>query len=180
MSFNGFPKLSASLHQIHRGMQVLFYAPEYRPNLSNMIRSAEFFGLKQVYLYDQNDLLKPPNNKVSRADMEHLARVWTAGAIEFVEIIKVEQPAAFLAQYDGRKIATVVDPTAQLLSTFSFQSNDLLLMGSEKNGLPAEVIDLCDAAIYLPALGNTDCLNVSVSFGIFLHEGLRQLAERGK
>ena len=102
-------------------MDILLYAPEYRPNLSNMIRSAEFFGYSRIYIYDQNGLMDPPSNKVSRADMNHMARVWTAGAIEHIEIIKVESIAAFLKNHSGRKVATVVDVDATHLAGFNFE-----------------------------------------------------------
>jgi tRNA G18 (ribose-2'-O)-methylase SpoU len=156
-------------------MQVLFHAPEYRPNLSNMIRTAEFFGLKKVYIYDKNNLLSPPNNKVSRAEMEHMARVWTAGAIEHIDIISVENDKTFLAAYDGRIVATVVNETATILSDFSFRENDLLIMGSEKEGLPKEIESLCNEAIYIPQLGHTNCLNVSVTFGIMMQQAISQI-----
>ena len=80
-------------------MNVLLFAPEYRPNLSSMVRSAEFFGLKEVFIYDKNGLLDPPTNKKSRADMNHLARVWTAGAIDHITISKVTNPVDFLKNY---------------------------------------------------------------------------------
>ncbi len=156
-------------------MNVLFYAPEYRPNLSNMIRSAEFFGLKKVYIFDQNQLLFPPNNKVSRADMEHLARVWTAGAIEHIEIESIADVAEFLKNYSGRKIATLVNEKATPLSDFTFEPNDLIIMGSEKDGLPIEIEERCDQSVYIPQRGHTNCLNVSVSFGIVLNQAIRQL-----
>ncbi len=155
-------------------MQVLFYAPEYRPNLSNMIRTAEFYGLKEVHIFDKNNLLSPPNNKVSRAEMEHMARVWTAGAIEHISIHAIEDIEAFLIDYPGRKIATLVNKESTLLSDFSFEANDLLIMGSEKEGLAPEIEKLCNASIYIPQKGHTNCLNVSVSFGIMIHQAMRQ------
>ena len=156
-------------------MNILLYAPEYRPNLSNMIRSAEFFGFQHLYLFDKNGLLNPPNNKVSRAEMNHIARVWTAGAIEFMDIRKVENIHLFLKDYTGRKIATELNPSAQHLKTFQFQADDLIIMGSEKEGLPADIIALCDAALYLPNIGHTSCLNVSVTLGILLYAAQTQL-----
>ena len=150
-------------------MAILLYAPEYRPNLSNMIRSAEFFGYKEIYIYDKNGLLNPPNNKVSRGDMEHLARVWTAGAIEHIELVKVKDGLDFIANYAGRALATIIDTKAVDLHSFKFEPNDLLIMGPEKEGLPEEAIQLCDESIFLPNQGHTDCLNVSVSLGIFLY-----------
>lgn len=155
-------------------MNILLCAPEYRPNLSNMIRSAEFFGLKQIYIWDENKLLSPPRNKATRADMNHMARVWTAGAIEHIEVIPVENVFEFLKAYPGRTLATVIDSSATPLSRFLFEEHDLIIMGSEKEGLPTAIVEQCDQAIHLPALGKTDCLNVSVSLGIFLYAAQMQ------
>ena len=134
-----------------------------------MIRSAEFYGHKRIYIYDLNGLLDPPKNKASRADMNHLARVWTAGAIEHIEVIKVNEIEQFFEDYPGRKVATVVDVKAQHLLGFEFQANDLLIMGPEKEGMPEDILKLCDEHLYIQGFGQTDCLNVSVSLGIFLY-----------
>lgn len=156
-------------------MNALLYAPEYRPNMSSMIRSAEFYGLKTIYIYDRNNLLSPPNNKTSRANMQHIARVWTAGAINHIDVEIVENPITFLQNYQGRKIATLVDENAVMLNDFQFEKNDLILFGSEKEGLDAEAIEIMDAAVYIPSLGETPCLNVAVTFGIVMHQALRSL-----
>lgn len=153
-------------------MNILFYAPEYRPNLSNMIRTAEFYGLKKVYIFDKNNLLAPPNNKVSRAEMEHMARVWTAGAIEHIKIETVKNIEDFLNNYHGRKVATLVNEKATTLSNFIFEKEDLIIMGSEKDGLPIDIESLCNQTIYIPQKGHTNCLNVSVTFGIILNKAI--------
>lgn len=159
-------------------MNVLLHAPQYRPNLSSMIRSAEFYGLNKVYIADHNNLLLPPTqSKKARAEMAHMARVWTAGAIEFVEIIKLEDVALFLKEYNGRKIATLVDEKAEHLNNFQFEKEDLLIFGSEKEGLPADILPLIDHSVYIPALGNTPCLNVAVTFGIVLHQALKSVEQ---
>jgi tRNA G18 (ribose-2'-O)-methylase SpoU len=137
-----------------------------------MIRSAEFFGFKRIYIYDQNGLLTPPDNKKGRANMEHMARVWTAGAIHHIEIIKLEDPLAFLREYTGRKVGTIVSETAHHLNDFQWQQDDLILFGSEKDGLLEEVVALLDEAVYIPSLGHTDCLNVAVSFGIVVEKAV--------
>lgn len=156
-------------------INALLFAPQYRPNMSSMIRSAEFYGLDKIYIYDKNGLLNPPNNKTSRADMMHLARVWTAGAIEFIEVVKIENIIDFLANYQGRKVATLVDETAQHLNNFQFQKNDLIILGSEKEGLDLDVLPLIDESIYIPALGQTPCLNVAVTFGIVVNRAVEQV-----
>jgi len=157
-------------------MNVLLFAPEYRPNLSSMIRSAEFYGLDKVYIYDKNNLMLPPtHSKKARADMAHMAKVWTAGAIDHIEIIKIEDINNFLSNYEGRKVATLVDEKARHLNEVQFEATDLLIFGSEKEGLPSEVLPLINQSVYIPAIGHTPCLNVAVTFGIVLHQALKTL-----
>jgi len=140
-----------------------------------MIRSAEFFGFSEIWIFDKNGLLDPPNNKVSRADMNHMARVWTAGAIEYIEVRKVDDLPGFLRKYNGRKIATMVDPEAKHLSSFNFEPTDLIIMGPEKEGLPEDILPYTDQAVFIPGKGKTDCLNVSVSLGILLYAASTQI-----
>jgi tRNA G18 (ribose-2'-O)-methylase SpoU len=144
-----------------------------------MIRSAEFFGLKTVYIHDANNLMLPPtHSKKARADMAHMAKVWTAGAIDFVEIIKIEDVPTFLKNYTGRKVATLVDEKAEHLSRFQFQPEDLLIFGSEKEGLPTDILPLIDHSVYVPAIGHTPCLNVAVTCGIVLHQALVSIQKK--
>ncbi len=153
-------------------MDLLLFAPEYRPNMSSMIRSAEFYGFKRIYIYDANELLKAPDSKKGRANMEHMARVWTAGAVEHIDIVIIEDPLVFLQAYQGRKIGTLVNEQAIHLNDFVFQKEDLILFGSEKEGLPEGIIQELDAAVYIPAMGHTNCLNVAVSFGIVVNRAV--------
>ena len=107
--------------------------------------------------------------------MEHLARVWTAGAVDHIQIIKVNDPVVFLAGYPGRKVGTLINKDAVHLNNMAWQAEDLILFGSEKDGLPGPVIDLLDAAVYVPSLGHTDCLNVAVTFGIVVEKAVQAL-----
>lgn len=134
--------------------------------MSSMIRTAEFYGFRQIYIYDANKLLQPPTNKKGRADMEHLARVWTAGAVDHIDIITIDDPLAFLGEHKGRIVGTLVNDSAVHLTDFAFDEGDLILFGSEKEGLPVDIQALLDERIYIPAKGHTNCLNVAVTFGI--------------
>ncbi len=158
-------------------MDLLLYAPEYRPNMSSMIRSAEFFGITRIYIYVRNELLSPPKNKKGRADMAHLARVWTAGAVDHIEIIKIEAPVKFLADYPGRKVGTLINEDAVHLNDMLWQAEDLILFGSEKDGLSEDVVKLLDAVVYVPSIGHTNCLNVAVTFGIVVEKAVQVLSK---
>ncbi len=157
-------------------IDLLLHAPQYRPNLSSMIRTAEFYGLKTVYIFDAHGLLDPPKNKKGRADMNHMARVWTAGAVDHIAIEKVPDVPEFLRKkkLEGRRIlGTLVSEEADILAGFDFRESDLIIMGNERDGLPEEVISALDHGLYIPNRGVTDCLNVAVSCGIFLHAACR-------
>jgi tRNA (cytidine/uridine-2'-O-)-methyltransferase len=59
---------------------------------------------------------------------------------------------------------------------FQFQTDDWLLFGCETAGLPAEVLQTCDATVHIPmAQPNVRSLNLSVSAAIGLFEAHRQL-----
>lgn len=51
----------------------------------------------------------------------------------------------------------------------------VLLMGSERAGLPSELIDLCDEMVFIPMFGSCDSLNLAVATGIVLSEISYQL-----
>ena len=60
--------------------------------------------------------------------------------------------------------------------SFQFQENDWLLFGSETEGLPPEVLALCQATVYIPMCQpNVRSLNLSVSAAVGLFEARRQL-----
>ena len=156
-------------------MKVLLYAPQYRPNMSSMIRSAEFYGLRHIYIYDKNDLLKPPVTKKDRANMQHMGRVWTAGAVDHIQITLIDDPVDFITSHEGRKVGTVIAENASILKETSALESDLLIFGPEKSGLPPAVTSLLDLGVTIPHIGHTDCLNVAVTFGIFVNHWSTQL-----
>ena len=155
-------------------MKVLLHSPEYRPNLSSMIRTAEFYGLKEIYIYDYHQILKAPENKKGKADMNHLAKVWTAGAVDHITIHIIENDIEFITQYPSRTIATALALNTTDIHQFKFENEDLLIMGNEKEGLPEEILSLVDNTLMINNKGITNCLNVAVSFGIFLHQAVYQ------
>lgn len=49
-----------------------------------------------------------------------------------------------------------------------------LIVGNEVNGIPQEILNLCDAVIDIPMLGRASSLNVATACGIALFEIIRQ------
>ena len=82
---------------------------------------------------------------------------------------------SFLTDYNGRTIGTIVNENATYLTDFQFQEDDLIIVGSERDGLPQNVIETISESIYIPAKGVTDCLNVAVTFGIVINQAVEQV-----
>ncbi|MNS93682.1 tRNA (cytidine(34)-2'-O)-methyltransferase [compost metagenome] len=61
------------------------------------------------------------------------------------------------------------------LPNFEFRPDDVLLFGKESSGAPDYVHAAADARVFIPIRPETRSLNLSVSAGIALWEGLRQL-----
>lgn len=62
------------------------------------------------------------------------------------------------------------------LEDFGFEPDDTLLFGSESSGAPDFVHEAADARVVIPLRPGARSLNLSVSAGIALWEGLRQTA----
>jgi tRNA (cytidine/uridine-2'-O-)-methyltransferase len=60
------------------------------------------------------------------------------------------------------------------LDAFDFQPDDTLLFGSETSGAPDHVHAAADARVVIPIRPDARSLNLSVSAGMALWEGLRQ------
>lgn len=65
------------------------------------------------------------------------------------------------------------------LNEFVFQAADTLLFGSETSGAPDHVHAAANARVVIPLQPGARSLNLSVSAGIALWEGLRQVAGPG-
>lgn len=65
---------------------------------------------------------------------------------------------------------------AKPLDAFAFQPEDTLLFGSETSGAPDHVHATADARVVIPIRPDARSLNLSVSAGMALWEGLRQTA----
>ncbi|MDY6783336.1 MAG: tRNA (cytidine(34)-2'-O)-methyltransferase [Cyanobacteriota bacterium] len=82
---------------------------------------------------------------------------------------------AFHQSQTGRLLGFSVSGVANYIQ-FQYQGDDWLLFGSETQGLPPEVLKLCDATLHIPMTQkNVRSLNLSVSAAVGLFEARRQL-----
>jgi tRNA G18 (ribose-2'-O)-methylase SpoU len=153
-------------------MQVFVYAPEDFNNLCVLTRTLETLGVDSCHVYDMHNLVRPYYGKSYTRKLRSLS----AGAFSRVDMLPVAAPLEFIGGFAGRSVATVPDQSATSLHAFSFLQDDLLVLGSEARGLPAEVIEACDVQLTIPQRGVTQSLNLCVASGIVLAEWFRQMS----
>lgn len=133
-------------------------------NISAIIRTAEAFGVGKVYIVYQD---KKP----------HLSKNISSGASKWLEIeyfTEITACIAKLKQADFKIYGALVDPQANILWEANFSDKVAILVGNEAQGMSEVSQKLVDQNLYLPMIGLTESLNVSVSAALFLYEAFRQ------
>lgn len=82
---------------------------------------------------------------------------------------------AFQRDRGPGRLVLFTTKAAGTLSDFRFERDDMLLFGRETAGAPEFVHAAADARVFIPIRPETRSLNLSVSAGIALWEGLRQV-----
>lgn len=57
--------------------------------------------------------------------------------------------------------------------TLGYDRPLVLLLGAERQGLPAALLARCDAVAHIPMAGRADSLNLAVAAGLMLYEAVR-------
>lgn len=134
-------------------------------NISAILRSAEAFGIGQIYIAHPKGAKPNLSKKIS------------SGATKWLQINYSTDIGAVINQLkeEGFKIVgALVDPTSTPLPESDLSGNIAIVLGNESQGMSAVATRLVDQNLYIPMYGLTESFNVSVSAGIFLYEAIRQ------
>ena len=98
----------------------------------------------------------------------------TMGSIFAVPLLHMETPAlvSFARTWPGEIVATAMDGAEDYRRNYAAPS--LLLMGSEGNGLSAELAALAHVAVRIPMAGPVESLNVAIATALLLYEIKRE------
>jgi tRNA (cytidine/uridine-2'-O-)-methyltransferase len=118
------------------------------------------------------EIIEPAGFDVSdrhlrRAGMDYIER---AGVTRHVSWSAFEEWRAD----SGARLVLATTQGTHLYTEFDFQSDDIVLMGRESAGVPAEVRQAADAGVVIPMVPGLRSLNVAVSAAMLLGEALRQ------
>ncbi len=144
-------------------MRLCSYQPDIAPNLGTMIRLS-------ACLETPLDIVEPCGFPLS---IKSLRRA----ALDYADIADLNRHDSWedfqQTQKGARRILLTTKGTTALWD-FSFEPDDILIMGRESAGVPDSVAEDCDELVVLPMNPKTRSLNVAICAGIALAEALRQ------
>jgi tRNA (cytidine/uridine-2'-O-)-methyltransferase len=146
-------------------MRLALYQPDIPPNVGTILRLCACF---QVPV----DVIEPcgfpfSDRQLKRAGLDYL---------ESARIIRHVTYEAFLETIAGRRLILFSTRGTVAHHACRFRPADVLMMGREGAGVPADVHARADIRLRVPIAPGCRSLNVAVAAGIGLAEALRQIS----
>ena len=147
----------------HAALRIALFEPEIAGNVGAILRLGACLGASV-------DLIEPlgflwDDRRVRRAAMDY---------IDHVSITRHAGFDAFRETVGQQRLVLLTTKSAQSVYDFRFRGDDILLFGKESAGAPDYVHAAADARLVVPLRPDARSLNLSVTAGIALWEGLRQ------
>lgn len=100
----------------------------------------------------------------------------SAGALNRIKVCKTDnlKESLFYIQQCGVRLVACTEKTSVPLYETNLRGSVAVIMGSEKDGVTNDLINMSDIACKIPMRGEIASLNVGVAAGIVMYEKLRQ------
>jgi tRNA (cytidine/uridine-2'-O-)-methyltransferase len=143
-------------------MRIALFQPDIAGNVGTILRTSACFGVPV-------DIIEPcgfpySDRKLKRAGMDYAAEA---------DVSRHANWAAFRESRSARIVLLTVDGDSALPDA-RFETDDILMAGSESAGAPPYVHDAAAMRIHIPMRSGFRSLNVAIATGIALGEALRQ------
>ncbi len=149
---------------------IALYEPKIAPNTGNIIRLAANNGCAL-------HLIEPlgfdfEEKKLRRAGLDYH---------DLANVSRYKNYEAFLQTIKGHRILACTTKGSRSHDKIAYQAGDVLLFGSETEGLPVDVMDsiALELRLRIPMMPNSRSLNLSNSVAIISYEAWRQLSFLG-
>lgn len=150
-------------------MRLALYQPDIPQNMGALMRIGACFKTPL-------DVIEPCGFPFDEKRLRRTAMDYG----EKCEILRHPSWSAFLGELrrdQARRLILLTTASAVSHTDFNFLAADTLLLGRESHGVPVDVHNEADACIRIPIAQGLRSLNVAVTAGIVLAEGLRQLGK---
>lgn len=146
-------------------MILALYCPDIAQNAGTCLRTGACLGVSV-------HLIEPAGFPVGSA-------AFRRAGMDYLDHVDWVRHASFEAfdlwrRGEGRRLVLFTTRGASRHLDFAFRRDDVLLFGRESAGVPDHVHAVADARLFIPLRPGMRSLNVAVSAGIALAEGLRQ------
>jgi 23S rRNA (guanosine2251-2'-O)-methyltransferase len=134
-------------------------------NFGAIARTAECAGVHAIVIPDRG-----------AAQINADAVKTSAGALNIIPVCKEHNlidTLRFLKQ-SGLQIIAATEKASEYYFKIDYSQPTVIIMGSEEDGITAQLMKEADALVSLPMHGTIASLNVSVACGVLLYEVLRQ------
>ncbi|MDP1991137.1 MAG: RNA methyltransferase [Syntrophales bacterium] len=146
-----------------RGPLLLLYRVNNPNNLGALLRTADWFGFRTVFL--SNGSCEAANPKVVRTSMGSLFHLTVVEDCDFEQLLP---RLRVRFQVVGSEVREGISPHPCAAGT-------ALLMGSESHGLPAELLSLTDERWRIPGKGGADSLSLPQAAAVMMYECTREM-----
>jgi tRNA G18 (ribose-2'-O)-methylase SpoU len=135
-------------------------------NIGAILRTAEFFGIKEVWLVGYTGREQADGN-----ELNHKISKTALGAEKNLKIVFLRNTLSLLNRITVKKLTLVaIEQHPQSISLHKWQPkpNSVLVFGSETSGVSPQVLAAADQIVEIPRRGIKNSLNVSVCAGIVI------------
>ncbi|XP_078129306.1 tRNA (guanosine(18)-2'-O)-methyltransferase TARBP1 isoform X1 [Sander vitreus] len=158
---------AARLGKQHGALLVVASLIDKPTNLGGLCRTCEIFGASTLVL----DSLRHVNDKHFQS-LSVSSELW----LPLLEVKPMELTDFLQVKKSEGYCIVGVEQTAnsQSLQDYQFPEKTLLLLGNEREGIPANLLQMFDVCVEIPQQGVTRSLNVHVSAALLIWEYTRQ------
>ena len=146
-------------------MRLALYQPDIPQNAGTLLRLSACLGVAV-------DIIEPAGFPVSD-------RAFRRAGLDYLDHVTIERHVSFAAfeasrRAAGRRLVLLTTQRALSYPAVAYQPDDVLMVGRESAGAPAEVHAAADLRVSVPMRPETRSLNVAVAAAMVLGEALRQ------
>lgn len=146
-------------------LTLVLFQPDIPQNTGTMLRTCACLGVDAA-------IVEPAGFPVSdrhfrRAGMDYLDQVSITRHISWRGFEEWRGPT-------GRRLVLLSTAAEEPYTAFTFRSDDLIMVGRESAGVPAEVHARADHRLIVPQRPGLRSLNVAIAAAMVLGEALRQ------
>lgn len=131
-------------------------------NFGSVIRSSNNFNLSKVFYLGR----KKYDKRFSRG-VHHYTDVVFLNTLEEVAALKAQYHFVALENNSERKFVSIRD--------YSWNKNSIIVVGEESQGIPSEVLDMCDDYVEIPSFGSVRSLNVAVAASVAIYDYISKI-----